>query len=281
MKSNNSQPFEVTATIDSLIKTLEENPEIWSVRKEAARLLFDHSRYAQAADLIWFSPEIPPVDLEIAFAARVVSRAQPKRAIRLLNHVQEKAGSNPAKLLALANALMHYGMVMQASRFYGAAIALDKNLTNGDLEHFMLWVDDSQKLWGDWDKDDQQMGELPWVKRDQDKNEDFEKMMSGLTTPIVVPGLKESTAEHLVNDYYRQIPIKGAEVTAPPAVTVPLDQLNPDDIIRDDALGATPTQPKTASTAPKVPELALDSNATTESLTPLDETAAPKPKLLF
>ena len=65
--------------------------------------------------------------------------------------------------------------------------------------------DDSQRLWGDWAKDDQQMNELPWVKRDEKKGEDYEKMMSGLTTPIKVPGLNESTAEHLLNEYYRQV----------------------------------------------------------------------------
>jgi len=292
------------SALDALMKTLEQNPEIWSIRKETARLLFDQARYTEAADLIWFSPEIPAVDLEIAFAARVVSRAQPRRAIRLLNHVQEKASGSPAKLLALANALMHYGMVMQASRFYGAATAIDKSLTNGDLEHFMLWLDDSQRLWGDWEKDERQMGELPWVKRDQAKSEDFEKMMSGLTTPIVVPGLKKSTAEHLVNAYYRQSPMKGAEVSAPPAVTVPLEQLNPDDVLHDDALGAAPTQPKTQvnnagvrqpasppqamtpipNTLPsvaKTPEKVLESGVKTESLKKLDEEVPRKPKLIF
>jgi hypothetical protein len=154
--------------------------------------------------------------------------------------VQEKASGSPAKLLAIANALIHYGMVMQASRFYGAATACDPGLANGDLEHFMLWLDDSQRLWGEWTKEEQHMDELPWVKRDEQKGLDVEKAMLGLTTPIKVPGLKESTAEHLVNEYYRQVPIRGAEVTAPPAVTVPLDQLNPDDVIHDNALGATP-----------------------------------------
>jgi len=211
------------SAIDALLNTLEKNPDIWSIRKEAARLLFDNSRYKEAAEIVWTAPEIPAVDLEIAFAARVVSRAQPRRAIRLLNHVMEKAVGNPAKLLALANALMHYGMVMQ---------------------HFMLWLDDSQRLWGDWAKDDQQMNELPWVKRDEKKGEDYEKMMSGLTTPIKVPGLNESTAEHLLNEYYRQVPIRDAEVTGPPAVTVPLDQLNPDDVIHNNALGAAITKPK-------------------------------------
>jgi len=295
MENNHPTLPESHSTIEALTKTLEENPEIWSVRKEAARLLFDNGEYAKAADLIWFSPEIPAVDLEIAFAARVVSRAQPKRAIRLLNHVQEKASGNPAKLLALANALMHYGMVMQAARFYGAATAIDKTLTNGDLEHFLLWLDDAQRLWGDWDKDEQKMDELPWVKRDQAKGEDFEKMMLGLTTPIVVPGLKKSGAEHLENDYYQQMPMRGAEVTAPPAVTVPLDQLNPADVIHDEKLGALPTQAQhsdasalsapTPAVAPapsvlpsvaKVPQVVLENGERSE-----EGDSPKKPKFLF
>jgi tetratricopeptide (TPR) repeat protein len=240
MKIAKQYKAEMSSAIETLLKTLKENPEIWSIRKEATRLLFDNGRYKEAAELVWSAPEIPAVDLEIAFSARVLSRAQPRRAIRLLKHVQEKASGSPAKLLAIANALIHYGMVMQASRFYGAATACDPGLANGDLEHFMLWLDDSQRLWGEWAKEEQCMDELPWVKRDEEKGLDVEKAMLGLTTPIKVPGLKESTAEHLVNEYYRQVPIRGAEVTAPPAVTVPLDQLNPDDVIHDNALGATP-----------------------------------------
>ena len=235
---------EVKSAIDTLLNTLKQNPDIWSIRKELARLLFDNSRYKEAADIVWSAPEIPAIDLEIAFAARVLSRAQPQRAIRLLTYVQEKAVDSPAKLLAIANALMHYGMVLQAAKFYGSATAQDSSLANGDLEHFMLWLDDSQRLWGDWEKDGQKMEQLPWVKRDQAKEGDFEKMMSGLTTPIVVPGLKESSSEHLVNEYYRQVPIRDGEITAPPAVTVPLDQLKSDDIIHDDVRGASITPSK-------------------------------------
>ena len=235
---------EIKSAIDTLLNKLKQNPEIWSIRKEAARLLFDNGTYRKAADLVWTAPEIPAVDLDIAFAARVLSRAQPRRAIRLLQHVMERTAESPAKLLAIANALMHYGMVMQAARFYGAATARDQSLSNGDLEHFMLWIDDSQRLWGDWPEAEQTVGELPWVKRDSAKEGDYSKMMSGLTTPISVPGLKESAAEHLVNEYYRQVPIRDGEITAPPAVTVPLDQLNPDDVIHDEVMGATPTPAK-------------------------------------
>ncbi|NWK55357.1 hypothetical protein HW115_07025 [Verrucomicrobiaceae bacterium N1E253] len=232
---------EVQSATETLLNTLKNNPEIWSIRKEATRLLFDNGSYRKAADLIWTAPEIPAIDLDIAFAARVLSRAQPRRAIRLLQHVMEKAVGNPAKLLAIANALMHYGMVMQAARFYGAATACDKELANGDLEHFLLWLDDSHRLWGDWEKDDQQMNELPWVRRDQAKDENYEKSMKGLTTPIKVPGLERSSGEHLQNEYYRQVPIRDADPSAPPAVTVPLDQIDPDDAIIDEERGAAGT----------------------------------------
>ena len=267
---------EIKSAIETLLNTLQANPDIWNIRKEAARLLFDNSRYKEAAEIVWAAPEIPAVDLEIAFAARVLSRAYPNRAIRLLNHVLEKTVESPAKLLAIANALMHYGMVMQATRFYGAATASDSSLVNADLEHFMLWLDDSHRLWGDWEKDDQQMDELPWVKRDESKGEDFKKMMKGLTTPIKVPGLNESTAEHLVNEYYRQVPIRDAEITAPPAVTVPLDQLNPDDVIHNEKLGASITRPKGAIKKPQSiarPEMTPVKMALPETPQPSTESA--------
>lgn len=265
----------IQSAIDALLNTLKKNPEIWDIRKEAAQLLFDNSSYTEAANLIWDAPQIPSEDLEIAFAARILSRAKPHRAIRLLNHVLDSQTKNPAKLLALANSLMHYGMVMQAARFYGAATACGENLSNSDLEHFLLWLDDSHRLWGDWKKDDQTMSELPWVKRDQDQGQDFEKMMAGLTTPIVVPGLKKNnTAEHIVNDYYRQLPVKDSQVTAPPAVTVPLDQINPDHIVHNTQMGAAPTPTKMTSSEPNdnVPLIAPKSDppASTE-----------KPKFVF
>ena len=258
MEIGKQHQLEIKSAIDTLLNTLKQNPDIWSIRKEVARLLFDNSRYKEAADIVWSAPEIPAVDLDIAFAARVLSRAQPQRAIRLLQYVQEKVVDSPAKLLAIANALMHYGMVLQAAKFYGAATARDSSLANGDLEHFMLWLDDSQRLWGDWEKDGQKMEALPWVKRDQAKEGDFEKMMSGLTTPIKVPGLKESSAEHLVNEYYRQVPIKDGEITAPPAVTVPLDQLKPDDVIHDDTRGASITPPKEQPGRVAKPPMAME-----------------------
>ena len=258
MEIGKQHQLEIKSAIDTLLNTLKQNPDIWSIRKEVARLLFDNSRYKEAADIVWSAPEIPAVDLDIAFAARVLSRAQPQRAIRLLQYVQEKVVDSPAKLLAIANALMHYGMVLQAAKFYGAATARDSSLANGDLEHFMLWLDDSQRLWGDWEKDGQKMEALPWVKRDQAKEGDFEKMMSGLTTPIKVPGLKESPAEHLVNEYYRQVPIKDGEITAPPAVTVPLDQLKPDDVIHDDTRGASITPPKEQPGRVAKPPMAME-----------------------
>lgn len=254
---------EIKSAIDTLLNTLKQNPDIWNIRKEVAQLLFDNSRYKEAADIVWSAPEIPAVDLEIAFAARVLSRAKPQRAIRLLQYVQNKVVDSPAKLLAIANALMHYGMVLQAAKFYGAATARDSSLANGDLEHFMLWLDDSQRLWGDWEKDGQEMEALPWVKRDQAKEGDFEKMMSGLTTPIKVPGLKESPAENLVNEYYRQVPIRDGEITAPPAVTVPLDQLKPDDVIHDDTRGASITPPKGQPRSSARPPKAMEPPETT------------------
>ncbi|MBK1791924.1 hypothetical protein [Persicirhabdus sediminis] len=257
------------------MQTLEQNPAIWSTRKETARLLFDVGRYDEAAEIIWTAPEIPSVDLEIAFSARVLSRAKPARSIRLLKHVLDRNVKSPAKLLAIANGLMHYGMVLQAARFYGAATAADPEVVNGDLEHFMLWLDDSQKLWGDWENDHPQLDQLPWVKRDADKEENYEKIMAGLTTPITVPGLQESTAEHLINEYYRQLSSQGAEITAPPAVTVPLDRVKPEDVIQDAQRGAPSQVAKL-----RHPEQAIGGDAsevaTSESPLKASEAAAPQ-----
>ena len=240
----NKSNQESELALKTLLSILKQKPEIWEIRKEAVRILFDSARYKEAADLVWSASEIPSVDLEIAFVARTVCRAAPQRSIRLLKYVLTENVDKPIKLLAIANALMHYGMVMQASRFYGAAIACDESLHNGELEHFLLWLDDSQRLWGDWEKDGHQLEVLPWVKRDQGKNADYEKAMSGLTTPIKVAGLNDSTSEHLINEYYRQLPEEGGEITAPPAVTVPLDRLDLDDVLYDKQKGATLTEAK-------------------------------------
>jgi len=243
-KSETELEAETRLALVALLKILHEKPSLWDIRKEAARILFDKSRYDEAADLIWDAPEIPCIDVDIAFVARVVSRSAPERAIRLLRYVMKRAANHPVKLLAIANALMHYGMVMQASRFYGAATVCDETLDNGELEHFILWLDDSQRLWGDWEKDGHKLDELPWVKRDKENDPNYEKTMSGLSTPIKVSGLNELTSEHLINEYYKQIPEKGGEVTAPPAVTIPLDQLNMDDVIYDEKMGAKPKPAK-------------------------------------
>ena len=243
-QNNENKTKETELALKALLSILEKKPEIWEIRKEAARILFDSARYQEAADLVWSASEIPSIDLEIAFVARIVCRAAPQRSIRLLKYVLSKNVDHPVKLLAIANALMHYGMVMQAARFYGAATARDESLDNGDLEYFLLWLDDSQRLWGDWEKDGQKLETLPWVKRDQANDPNYEKTMSGLTTPIKVTGLNVSTSEHLLNEYYKQLPEEAGEITAPPAVTIPLDQLDLDEVLYDKQKGASIKPPK-------------------------------------
>ena len=223
---------------DELTAQLATEPGNWETRKELTHLLYNEGRTKEAADLVWEAPEIPSIDLELGFAVKVLGKGRPSLAIRLLNEIQRLNHGKAAQNLGLANALLHHGMVMQAARFYGAAIELDPEVVNPDMEHFLLWVDDREKLWGPFGEELPKLEELPWIKRDAAQADALKQSMKGHTTPISIPGLKRALAEEPLHEMYVQSEHRGDEVSPPPAVTIPMDRVNPKDVLIDNELGA-------------------------------------------
>lgn len=222
----------------------------WESRKRLAHLLYDQGSYQEAAEIIWGVEEIPSIDIELAFAARILAKGSPRKAIRLLTALLELNRGKAVQNLGLANALLHHGMVLQAARFYGAALEADPTLGNPDLEHFILWIDDEEKLWGDFKRRRPQLGELPWM-RDPKMAMELTNRITLHTTPIKLPSLKPVAGEELRNDLYLQEPLKGMQPTPPPAVTIPMDRVNPKYRRFDDEMGAitdtdTPPEPGVA-----------------------------------
>lgn len=243
--SDQPQPLELAES--HLRELIAQNPDDWETRKKLAQLLYNEGKTAQAAEVVWEAPEIPSIDLELGFAIKVLGKGAPSKAIRLLTGIQELNEGKAVQNLGLANALMHYGMVMQAARFYGAALAIDPSLASPDLEHFLLWVDDKEKLWGDFEKDKPNLTELPWMKRDAKEAEALQKAMRGHTTPLKIPNLMKVTAEQIIHDMYEQSSYLNAEPSPPPAVTIPIDRVDPKHVLVDPERGAA--QPVTAQAA--------------------------------
>ncbi|MFM2196882.1 MAG: hypothetical protein RLZZ505_314 [Verrucomicrobiota bacterium] len=246
--STNPNPTDETSLRESLAK----NPADWNTRKQLAHHFYDQGDFQKAADTVWNADEIPSVDVELAFAARILAKASPRKSIRLLTALLEHNRGKAVQNLGLANALLHHGMVLQAARFYGAALEADPSLANPELEHFILWTDDEETLWGGFQNRRPKLGELPWMNRDP---KEAMKLTSGIklhTTPIKLPGLKESPGEDLSNELYQQKAEKGAEPSPPPAVTIPLDRVDPKHRLFDSEIGAPGTlSPAGVSTQPE------------------------------
>ncbi|MEO7100137.1 MAG: hypothetical protein ABI162_12300 [Luteolibacter sp.] len=251
MSSGPIQPDE-----KKLREILESDPADWETRKQLAHLLYDQGAFLEAADAIWEVDEIPSIDVELAFAARILAKASPRKAIRLLTALLEHNRGKAVQNLGLANALMHHGMVLQAARFYGAALEADPLLANPDLEHFILWIDDEETLWGDFKNRRPQLGELPWMKRDPKEAMKLTSRIEHHTTPVSLPGLKAALGEELNNELYQQKAEKGAEPGPPPAVTIPLDRVDPKYRLFDSELGAS-TGPEKPAQAPASPSRQL------------------------
>jgi hypothetical protein len=141
--------------ISILIETLKVNPELWETRKKTAEILYNEGQYVEAAEVLWGAPEIPSTDTDVAFVIKLVSRAQPNRAIRMIYEIVRRNNGKPAKNMAVARALNDIGMYMQAARFYGAALASDPSLFDLGFERQALWLDDSRRLIEEWEKTDQ------------------------------------------------------------------------------------------------------------------------------
>ena len=237
-------------------ETLEKNPSDWDTRRSLAFFLYDLGSFEEAADIIWNADEIPSIDVELAFAARILSKARPRKAIRLLASLLEHNRGKAVQNMALANALLHHGMVLQAARFYGAALEADSSLVNPDLEHFILWTDDEETLWGGFKERRPNLGELPWMKRDPMEALELTSKISLHTTPIRLPKLEETAGEKLSNQFYQQKAAKGADPTPPPSVTIPMDRVDPKYRLYDSNLGAETGASKSQST-PDVPRREL------------------------
>ena len=167
------------AAIKILIQTLELNPELWETRKKTAEILFDEERYVEAADVLWSAPEIPSTDIDVAFAIKIISRARPNRAIRMIYEIVRRNDGKPAKNMAVARALNEIGMYMQASRFYGAALASEPSLFDLGFERQALWLDDSNRLIDEWQKSDPEFKPPLDVPR--------QDIHGGTITPVEIP----------------------------------------------------------------------------------------------
>jgi hypothetical protein len=193
----------------------------------------------------------------LAFAARILAKASLRKAIRLLTALLEHNKGKAVQNLGLANALLHHGMVLQAARFYGAALESDPFFANPDLEHFMLWTDDEETLGGDFKNRRPKLGELPWMKRDPMETMKLTSRIDHHTPPVKLPSFKPAAGEELKNELYQQKPEKGADPSPPPAVTIPMDRVDPKHRLFNEELGApgTPELPGMAAAVP-VKELA-------------------------
>lgn len=228
-------PFTETLVREKLAK----DPGNWEIRRELAHGLYDKQAYGDAADAVWEAEQIPSTDLDLAFAIRVLAKARPRRAIRLLTAVLELNRGKGVQNMGMANALLHHGMILQAARFYGAALEADPALANPDLEHFLLWSDDECTLWGIFEKHRPKLGDLPWMLRDPKEALRLTSRISVHTTPIKVPDLPAVAGEDLKHDLYQQEAKKNGKITPPPAVTIPIDRVAPKDRLYDSKYGAT------------------------------------------
>lgn len=207
-----------------LKERLKSDPTAWETRRQLAHGLYEKQSYEEAAELIWSTEEIPSTDLDLALAIRILAKAQPRRAIRLLTAVLELNQGRADRNLAMANALLNHGMVLQAARFYGAAMDADPTLVNPDFEHFILWSDDECTMWDLFEKNRPKLGELPWMLRDPEEARGLTSHPSHHTTPIYVPSIPSAAGEEIKHDLYQQESVYNAKITPPPAVIIPVHQ---------------------------------------------------------
>ena len=284
-----------------LKEKLKNDPTAWEIRRQLAHGLYYKQAYEEAAEIIWATEQIPSVDTDLAFAIRILAKAQPRRAIRLLTAVLELNQGKAVQNMAMANALLHHGMVLQAARFYGAALEADPALVNPDLEHFILWSDDECTMWGIFEKNRPKLGQLPWMLRDPKEALKLTSRISLHTTPISVPDLPVVPAEELKHDLYQQVAKFNAKITPPPAVTIPFDRVDPKDRLFDADYGAAvvgsaapvdpeapvsnvaaiPEAPVAAPPAPTMLAATLVPDGVVEETQEIQETQEPEPEPKF
>ena len=148
------------------------------------------------------------MDKEIVFAARIVSKGQPTRAMRLLNAVVERNRSEPEKNLAMAKELVKGGMPLQATRFYGAATLSDNTLIDEDFEVCLITSDSEEEDWSEVVQGE----EFPWegpvelteadlACEDEAKvDNSADLMLSGLTQPVPLKAPVKSMKDTVKDD---------------------------------------------------------------------------------
>lgn len=195
-------------TQELLIKLLEQNPDDWGMRKKVVWFLYEAGYFREASKVVWNAPEIPPVDKEVVFAARIVSKGQPTRAMRLLNAVIERNRNEPEQNLAMAKELVRGGMPLQAVRFYGAATLSDASLLDEDFEISMLTADAEEEDWSEV----VQTEDFPWEgpieltemnflsEEDAGDGADDDDMLSGLTQPVPLKAPVQSMKDTVKED---------------------------------------------------------------------------------
>ncbi|NWK54657.1 hypothetical protein HW115_03480 [Verrucomicrobiaceae bacterium N1E253] len=213
-------------TQELLIKLLEQNPDDWGMRKKVVWFLYEAGYFREASKVVWNAPEIPPVDKEIVFAVRIVSKGQPTRSMRLLNAVIERNRAEPEKNLEMAKELVRGGMPLQAVRFYGAATLSDSSLIDEEFEVAMLTTDAEEEDW----TEAVQSEDFPWdspielteadLATEDDDEGDSEDLLSGMTQPVPLKAPVKSLKDTM-NDEEKPVDLR--------VPTKPLP-LNPDKI---------------------------------------------------
>lgn len=206
---------------------LLQDPTNWEVRRQLAQTQYGNAEFPEAAETVWAAEQIPCTDLDLAFAARVLAKAQPRKAIRLLAAVEALNRGKGTENLLMANALLREGMVLQATRFYGAALDADPSLVNPDIEHFILWIDDEHTMWGPFHSRRPNLGELPWMLRDPREALKLTSSVSIHSTPLYVPRMPGDSGGPLLHEAYRREVSLGGEVT-PSSAAVPVPKVVPE-----------------------------------------------------
>jgi len=218
-------------TQELLIKLLEQNPDDWGMRKKVVWFLYEAGYFREASKVVWNAPEIPPLDKEIIFAARIVSKGQPTRAMRLLNAVVERNRAQPEKNLEMAKELVKGGMPLQAARFYGAATLSDSSLIDEDFEVCLITADADEEDWNlivqseefPWDGP-LELTEANLACDDEDEQSTEDAMLSGLTQPVPLKAPVQNKAQSMkdtINDEEKALDLRKVKKPLP---------LNPDKI---------------------------------------------------
>lgn len=240
-----------------LKERLSGNPEEWETRIRLANGLYEKEAYAEAAEVIWAAKSIPSNDLDIALSIHILGKAQPRKAIRLVSAIIEYNKGNPGHNLAMANAMLYFGMVLQAIRFYGAAIQEDPTLVNPDMEYFILWSDDKNTMRGMFEKNLGKLGQIHRKIRDPKEELNLNSRLSLYNAPIRLTDLSVVPGEEFKHELYEQAQVPDIVPHTPISISaVPTSVLHlkwgapPSQQAADIPVAAPPVAPPVAPAAP-------------------------------